>query len=120
MKLHAGRSIWAGPVFDGKTANDFLTRLNRLAGNAPDQATRKGFEGLADQMAGYQLRFLLPYGPGRKLVMVCLLSCGLYAIASGHFSGWLLIASSLTFSPRIVGEMAMILGKLTGQPGKMR
>jgi len=108
MKPHSGRSVWAGSCFDGKAANDCLSRLGRLARSAPDTATKAAFEALADQIAGYQLRFLLPHGAGRKLLMLCEFVFGAYGIMSGHVWCGIFIVIALTSSPRIAGEVAGI------------
>jgi hypothetical protein len=55
----------------------------------------------------------LPYGWGRRLIMISILALGLYGLAIENHAVlfcWLLLP---LFSPRIVGEVSYFLGKLS-------
>src|SRR5205085_8334110 len=101
MRNHANRSRWAGPYFDGKTSDDFIERLTRLAKDAPDSNRRASFEKLADQVAGLQLSFFLPYRTGRKILMFSLLVLALYGALTGQLWYTAFLIPTLAFSPRV-------------------
>lgn len=65
---------------------------------------RSKLESLADQLAGCLMRPWLPFGWGRRLIMIGLFLIGLYGLTQGNNSllfAWLLIPA---FSPSFVAE----------------
>lgn len=80
---------------------------------------RQKFEMLQTQLAGVLMSTWLPFGWGRRSIMIVLLLVGAYGIVEG--SGYFLIAwlQLLLFSPRVVGELAFVYGRfLAGFHGR--
>lgn len=65
------------------------------------------------RIAGTLLSSWLPVGLGRQLVMFALAGLGLFGIITGRY--YLLIAwpAALLFSPRIVGDLAYFVGRMS-------
>jgi hypothetical protein len=73
---------------------------------------RQKFETLKTQLAGVLLHPWLPVGWGRRSIMIILLIIGIYGLAEGRnylLLAWVLL---LFFSPRFVGELFRVLGKV--------
>ena len=70
--------------------------------------------GLKAQMAGYLLSPWLPHGAIRKIIMIII---ALFALIGGVKFGqklfFLLLILLPIFSPRIVGEVSLFIGKLS-------
>ena len=65
-------------------------------------------------IAGYLLRGWLPFGFVRKAIMLCIFIGGLYGLFTDHPHAvflWLLLP---LFSPRAMGELAYLLGRISG------
>ncbi|MFP5350276.1 MAG: hypothetical protein ACLGHO_10600 [Gammaproteobacteria bacterium] len=74
---------------------------------------RQKLETLQAQLAGVLSRPWLPFGWTRRLIMVVLFLVGAYGLAEGNgyfLLAWLLL---LLFSPRVVGEFNVVLGKVS-------
>lgn len=66
---------------------------------------------LQAQLSGALLSTWLPFGWGRRLIMIVLFIIGAYGLAEGNsyfLFAWLF---ALLFSPRIVGEVAFAFGR---------
>ena len=105
----------SSPV-DPKILTELTRRLELLANDpVADRATKENMRGVRDQLAGYQLSFWLPRGYIRKALMFLFVTVAV--IGAVRFSSfWLLfLVLAPAFSPRVVGEAAILLGRLTGQ-----
>ncbi len=73
---------------------------------------REKLEILQAQLSGALLSTWLPFGWGRKLIMILLFIVGAYGLVEGN--SYFLIAwlCALLFSPRIVGVFAFAFGRL--------
>lgn len=72
---------------------------------------RRKFEALQAQLAGILLRPWLPFGWGRRLIMIVLFLVGTTGLVQGNSYFLFAWVPMLLFSPRFVGEMAYALGK---------
>ncbi|MDD5007222.1 MAG: hypothetical protein PHC68_02330 [Syntrophorhabdaceae bacterium] len=74
---------------------------------------RQGYERLAAKYAGILFSTWFPVDWGRRLIMVFIfLIVGLYGILWGHTAALWLWLSILIFSPRVVGEVLAVLGRI--------
>ena len=74
---------------------------------------RKKFEILKDQLAGSLLSSWLPLGRGRKSIMIIVALIAIYfLIQSAYISMIITLIILCMFSPRIVGEIAVIIGNM--------
>ena len=76
----------------------------------PEQ--RQQLEKTAAMLAGYQMSFWLPTTLGRKVLMFLFLALGVFGVFL--WSPWfaLFILLGCSFSPRLVGEVSIFIGKL--------
>jgi hypothetical protein len=74
---------------------------------------REKLERTASLLAGYQMSFWLPTTPLRKVLMVLFVVIGI--LGTFKWSPWfaLFILLSCSFSPRVVGEVLLFIGKLS-------
>ena len=76
---------------------------------------RKNFENLHAELAGALLSSWLPIGGGRKFIMLIIALVAIYFLLQ---SAYLLMIITLIilcmFSPRIIGEIAILIGKAKG------
>ena len=69
---------------------------------------------LIGQMAGVMLSNWLPDGPVRKILLFGLLITGI-VLASIYHPAWILLSFyAITFSPRAIGQLARLAGRLVG------
>lgn len=69
---------------------------------------------LVDQMAGVLLSTWLPDGTVRKILLFGFLFSGI-VLAIGRGPAWILICLiAVIFSPRAIGELARVAGRLSG------
>jgi len=74
---------------------------------------RQKFETLSNQLAGALLSSWLPAGVIRKIIMFILVLGGFYNIIHGGFIySLILFAIASSFSPRIIGELAVAFGRI--------
>lgn len=94
---------------EAKKASQEIARL-LSEGNLTTEERLK-FERLHTQLAGVLASPWLPVDWGRRAIMIFIFLIGLYGIIQGHpllSVIWLML---LIFSPRVVGEVAVALGK---------
>lgn len=72
---------------------------------------RQKLEILQTQLSGALLSTWLPFGWGRRSIMIVLLLVGVFGLVEGK--GYFLIAGLflLLFSPRVVGELTFAFGR---------
>jgi hypothetical protein len=72
--------------------------------------------GIKAQMAGYLLRPWLPHGATRKIIMIIIVIVALIGgVKYGQNLFFLLLLLLPCFSPRIVGEISLFIGKLSNK-----
>jgi hypothetical protein len=105
----------SSPV-DPKLSNELIRTLDLLANDpAANQATKENLSSLRGEIAGYQLSFWLPRGAGRKTLMLLAVIVAVVSAVIWNQLWLLMFILAATFSPRIVGEGARLLGRLSGQ-----
>ena len=73
---------------------------------------RNNLEVMQSQLSGALLSIWIPFGWGRRFLMVLLFLTGIFGFVSGNiyfFISWLLL---LLFSPRCIGLLFYALGRL--------
>lgn len=79
-----------------------------LQGEARMEAERT-----VNMAAGRLLSVWLPTGWGRRVIMLILLLFGLYGLIIGKLLFLICWLIAVTFSPRIMGEVSFLLGRIT-------
>ncbi|OPY76777.1 MAG: hypothetical protein A4E65_03094 [Syntrophorhabdus sp. PtaU1.Bin153] len=81
------------------------------AGNlTPEEETK--LRTAYSQLAGVLMSPWFPADWGRRAIMLLLFILGSYGLTDGHHLFLILYALCLLFSPRTVGELAMLYGRL--------
>ena len=89
-----------------------ITELLKSDGLTIEQ--REEFELLSAKISGSLLSVWLPVDIGRRLIMVILFLIGLYGLMNGNnyfLISWIFLPM---FSPRLVGEIAHLMGRFAG------
>jgi hypothetical protein len=87
-----------------------VSRVLREENLTPEE--RENFETLQTQLSGLLLSPWLPYGWGRRSIMLALFAVGAVGalgVNTYFFLAWVFL---LFFSPRVVGEVSYALGKI--------
>jgi len=102
---------------DAKKQSSEITKLLKEENLTAED--RQKLEMLQTQLSGALLSTWLPFGWGRRSIMIVLLLVGAYGLVEGN--GYFLISWSLLllFSPRVVGEFSFTFGRfLAGFHGR--
>jgi len=97
-----------------EAANKTLEQIQRmLEDETLTDDERQELEMHAAKLAGTLLSTWLPFGLLRKFLMTVFILVAIYGIISGM--NWLIFSLVIAgmFSPRLVGEVAYLLGKLS-------
>ena len=95
---------------EAKKQSEEIAKLLKEGNLTGDE--RQKFEAMQAQLAGVLLHPWLPFGWGRRSIMIVLVVVGLYGLMEGNnylSLTWLLL---LFFSPRFVGEFSYALGRI--------
>lgn len=96
---------------EAKKSSEEIAKLLR-EGNLTAEEKQK-FETLQAGLAGALLSSWLPFGWGRRAIMITLLLVGAFGLVEGNnylLLAWLLLPF---FSPRFMGELFYAVGKLS-------
>ena len=97
---------------EAKKSSEEMAKLLR-EGNLTAEEKQK-LETLQAGLAGALLSSWLPFGWGRRAIMITLLFVGAYGLVEGNsylLLSWLLLPF---FSPRLIGELSYYVGKISG------
>ena len=95
---------------EAKKNSELIAKL-LSEGNLSEEEKQK-FEILQAQLAGVLLNPWLPFGWGRRSIMIILFLIGIFGLIEGNnflMLSWLLLP---IFSPRFIGEASCLLGKI--------
>jgi hypothetical protein len=99
---------------DYTTLKSTLARIRELLPFVTDPVTRKQLEETSRAIAGYLMSPWLPWGIGRKLVMLTLVTAGICGSILSGTSYWLLLLFVASiFSPRLTGEATYLAGRIS-------
>lgn len=76
---------------------------------------RHNFQRRAYQISAWLFRPWLPVYWSRRLIMLGIFILGLYQMWIGYRYGFLLWLLALPFSPRVMGQIAYLIGRTRGQ-----
>lgn len=100
---------------DPKKAQRVLAEINHMLKTEPlTEAQRAELQHHAAAVAGSLTRPWLPYGVGRRLIMLAIIALGIQQAIVGNYQPllwWLLLP---TFSPRLMDLTSYTVGRIAG------
>ena len=93
-----------------KSLNEISAELKRTDLSEDE---RQRLKILQAQLSGSLLSVWIPFGVARRIVMALLILTGIYGLLTGNYILAAAFIFAALFSPRIIGETAFWLGKLS-------
>lgn len=116
VSLDTRMNVFQERLANAKTEKEIATVLWDLSLDREVlEELRKINPNLAIQVDASVMRHWLPRGTPRKIIMAVMLIVGILGAFS---SGWMLlfVVAALAFSPRVIGELAILIGTLKNNP----